>query len=142
MLFITPSVAKKMIEDIEADVNECCGFLFGHQNRENRTITKSVAVANSRTTDRLTNYEITSEDFIKAELMAENENLDFLGIYHTHPNHSSIPSDFDQQMALPCFSYIIISVMNEKLTSMRSWHLDSKLNFKEEKINFTHSTNY
>jgi proteasome lid subunit RPN8/RPN11 len=130
-----------MIIDIEADVNECCGFLFGHQNSEHRTVTKSMAVTNSKTTDRQTNYEITSEDFLAAERIAENENLDFLGIYHTHPNHSAIPSDFDQQMALPCFSYIIISVMNEKFTSMRSWQLDSQFNFKEEKIDFIHLTN-
>ncbi|HTH56742.1 MAG TPA: M67 family metallopeptidase [Cyclobacteriaceae bacterium] len=141
MLFIVPSVATKMIKDTETDLNECCGFLFGHQNREHRTITKSLAVINSKTSDRRTGYEITSEDFIDAELMAENENLDFLGIYHTHPNHSAIPSDYDQQMALPCFSYIIISVMNEKFNSMRSWQLDSQFNFKEEKIDFMLATN-
>lgn len=141
MLFIVPSVATKMIKDTETDLNECCGFLFGHQNREHRTITKSLAVINSKTTDRRTGYEITSEDFIDAELMAENENLDFLGIYHTHPNHSAIPSDYDQQMALPCFSYIIISVMNEKFNSMRSWQLDSQFNFREEKIDFINAAN-
>jgi proteasome lid subunit RPN8/RPN11 len=141
MLFIISSVARKIIVDIETDTNECCGFLFGHQNSEHRTITESMAVANSKATDRQTNYEITSEDFLKAERFAESENLDFLGIYHTHPNHSAIPSAYDQQMALPCFSYIIISVTNAKFSSMRSWQLDSQFNFKEEKIDFMYSTN-
>jgi proteasome lid subunit RPN8/RPN11 len=125
-----------MIMDIETDVNECCGFLFGHQNVEHRTVTKSLAAVNSKIGDRRTNYEIASEDYLKAERIAERENLDFLGIYHTHPNRAAIPSDYDEQMALPSFSYIIISVMDEKFTSMRSWQLDNEFNFREEKIDF------
>jgi proteasome lid subunit RPN8/RPN11 len=134
MLIIKPSVIKEISSSVEPDLNECCGFLFGYQNIQNKTITKVIGAANSKVGDKRTNYEITSKDYLQAEHIAFQEDLDLLGIYHTHPNRPAIPSDYDQQMALPCFSYIIISVIDKKIASIRSWQLDDDLKFKEEKI--------
>jgi proteasome lid subunit RPN8/RPN11 len=134
MVIVQPSVIKKISSSVEPEVNECCGFLFGHQNTQDKTVTKVIAAANSKVGDKRTNYEITSAEYIQAERIAFEEDLDLLGVYHTHPNRPAVPSDYDQQMALPCFSYIIISVMNKKIASIRSWQLDDDLKFKEEKI--------
>ena len=136
MLIIKPSVIKEISSGVEPELNECCGFLFGYQNIQNRTVTKAIAAVNSKVGDKHANYEITSEDYMQAERIAYQEDLDLLGIYHTHPNRPAIPSDYDEEMALPCFSYIIISVMNKKIASIRSWQLDDDFQFKEEKIDF------
>lgn len=141
MLFIKPSVIKEISSGVEPELNERCGFLFGHQNIQNRTVTKSIAAPNSKVGDKRSNYEITSEDYMQAERIASLEDLDLLGIYHTHPNCPAIPSDYDQEMALPCFSYVIISVMNKKISSIRSWQLDNDFQFKEEEFDIIKSPN-
>ena len=140
MLFIELSVANKMIADVESDNQERCGFFFGHENKINRTITKSLVVENTASRNRQTNFEISTEDYLKAERIAEEESLTFLGVYHSHPNHPAIPSDYDLEMALPCFSYIIISVIDKKFTKIRSWQLNKHLEFKEEEIEFIQSS--
>src|SRR4051812_21814028 len=120
MLIIEPSVIKEISSRVEPELNECCGFLFGYRNIQDNTITKAIAAVNSKAEDKHTNYEIAPEDYMQAEYLAVKENLDLIGIYHTHLNQPAIPSDYDQKMAWPYFSYIIISVMNKKIASIRS----------------------
>ncbi len=140
MLFIELSVANKMIADAESANQERCGFFFGHENEINRTITKTVVAQNTASGNKKTSFEISSEDYLNAERLAEEERLTLLGVYHSHPNHPAIPSAYDIEMALPCFSYIIISVFNKKFSKIRSWQLNKRLQFKEEEIEFIQSS--
>lgn len=136
MLFIERSVANKMIADVKSDNQECCGFFFGYENSNSRTITQSMAVNNSASRNKQTNFEISTEDYLNAERMAEEESLVLLGVYHSHPNQPAIPSDYDLERALPGFSYIIISVIDKKFTKIKSWQLNKHLQFEEEEIEF------
>ena len=140
MLLIELSVAKRMIADVEPDQKECCGFFFGHANTINRTVTKSLMATNSTPKDKCTNFAISSQDYLQAECIAQKENLSFLGIYHSHPNRPAVPSEYDQEMAFPWFSYIIISVINKKFKKIRSWQLNGHLYFQEEEIAFIQSS--
>jgi proteasome lid subunit RPN8/RPN11 len=140
MLFIERLVLRGMIAEVEPSVEECCGFFFGHVESKSRTITKSMVVNNSKEGDKRTNFEITSKDYLHAERFAEQENLALLGVYHSHPNHPAVPSEYDRAAAQPYFSYIIISVMNKKFAGIRSWQLDNNFQFIEEKIGFIQSS--
>lgn len=115
--------------------NECCGFLFG-QDREGdiREIGEAVPVRNSRDGAQQQRFEILPEDYMKAEQYARDHQVSFIGIYHSHPDHPAIPSDYDLQHALPFFSYIIISLSKEKMLDFRSWILDEDFKFTEEEI--------
>jgi proteasome lid subunit RPN8/RPN11 len=61
----------------------------------------------------------------------END-VQLLGIYHSHPNHPAIPSEHDRVAAQPFFSYVIISVENGVVKNTRSWVLNSDSQFDEE----------
>jgi proteasome lid subunit RPN8/RPN11 len=37
-----------------------------------------------------------------------------VGFYHSHPDHSSTPSAYDVEHALPVYSYLIVSVYDAK----------------------------
>ena len=50
-------------------------------------------------------------------------------------SHPAIPSEYDPVAAQPYFSYIIISVLNNNTTHMRSWRLNDQFQFEEEEIN-------
>ena len=69
----------------------------------------------------------------RARGMAENDH--YFSVFHSHPDHPNLPSEFDRQWALPWFSYLITSVEQGVANQSRSWRLtDDRDRFKEEKI--------
>ncbi|MFL5809944.1 MAG: Mov34/MPN/PAD-1 family protein, partial [Flavisolibacter sp.] len=92
-------------------------------------------VHNSKEGDKHRRFEIAPKDYLKAELFAVESGLQLLGVYHSHPDHSAIPSEQDRVAAQPYFSYLIISINKEARTLVRSWQLNENFQFEEEKIN-------
>ena len=110
-------------------------FFYGQEDGEgNRTVTEILVVNNSREGDKRRRFEISPKDYLKAEQYALESNLQLLGVYHSHPNHPAIPSEHDRVAAQPFFSYIIISVLDNKTTHLRSWRLNDQFQFEEEDI--------
>jgi proteasome lid subunit RPN8/RPN11 len=61
--------------------------------------------------------------------------LTWLGVFHSHPDHPSQPSETDLKLAAPWLSYLITRVEKGKAMETRSWRLnDDYLQFSEEKI--------
>ena len=61
--------------------------------------------------------------------------MDVVGVFHSHPNHPNRPSEFDRELAVPWYSYIITSVQQGKADKSRSWRLtDNRESFIEEEI--------
>jgi len=103
--------------------DECCGFLFGRWNGDSVDIASAQPVRNVRKENRRRRFEITPKDFAEAETYAENHGLDFLGVYHSHPDHPAEPSQFDLERALPGFLYFIVSVRKGEVGDGRWWEL-------------------
>lgn len=115
--------------------DECCGFVFGMEDEnQNRIITEILVVENSKQGEKTRRFEISPLDYLRAEQYAMDNELLLLGIFHSHPNHPAIPSEHDRIAAQPYFSYLIISVMNREIAGIRSWKLNEKEQFDEEKI--------
>jgi proteasome lid subunit RPN8/RPN11 len=113
--------------------DECCGFLFGSELSDGtRIISKIREVDNARQGDKRRRFEIAGKDYMQAEQFALENGTLLLGIYHSHPNHPAIPSEHDRVAAQPFFSYLIISVMQEKIGHIRSWRLNDAIQFEEE----------
>jgi len=122
-----------MIANVESSPEECCGFLFGHE-RDGRHITKIWAASNATSGDKRKQFEIEPLEYLRAENHAAQNDLELLGIYHSHPNHPAIPSEKDKAAAQPFFSYVILSVNQCKFASIRSWRLSNAGQFEEETI--------
>lgn len=117
---------------------ECCGFLFGSSDGEVRHVRDLQELTNSSGGNRSRRYVIKPEQYRNAELWAEGKGLEVLGLYHSHPDHPSRPSQFDVDHALPWWSYVIISVEGGKPALISSWVLrDDRLEFGEEGIEET-----
>ena len=112
---------------------ECCGFLYG-KDGEVREISDALRAPNSKDGDQRRRFEISGTDYMKAERYALENELDFLGIYHSHPDHPALPSQTDLQSALPFFSYVIVSVMQGKRAETSSWQLGEEGLFERENI--------
>lgn len=114
--------------------DECCGFLFGTEGGNIRNINKIRPVINSKEGDKKRRFEISPFDYLKAEQYADENNTTLIGIYHSHPNHPSIPSEHDRIAAQPFFSYVILSVRENELVSIQSWTLNEEQQFDEENV--------
>ena len=137
MIVIEQPARQIMIQDgLDTFPDECCGFFYGKEESDGtRFITDILVVNNAKNGDKQKRFEISPQDYLRAEKFAEEKDLDFLGIYHSHPNHPAIPSEHDRIAAQPYFSYIIISVLSNNTTHMRSWRLNESFQFEEEDIN-------
>ena len=135
MLQINSSIKKLLTEDaLRTFPDECCGFLLGIEKNGNRFIEQIIVINNAKEGDKRRRFEITAADYLKAERHAEENNLTLLGVYHSHPNHPSVPSEHDRVVAQPFFSYIIIAVQENELVSLQSWRLNDDFQFEEEKL--------
>jgi len=114
--------------------NECCGFLLGFETSKNRFIKEIMMVENVAIENKKRRFEIKPLDYIKAEEYAMEKGLTLLGIYHSHPNHPSLPSEHDRKAAQPYFSYVIVSVTENEIKSIQSWILNDKSQFIEENV--------
>jgi len=136
MIIIEPGVRQLMIEDaINTFPDECCGFLFGREEHDRtRILVDILAVDNSKEGDKRRRFEISPLDYMTAEQHALDHDWTLLGIYHSHPNHPAIPSEHDRVAAQPFFSYVIVSVLEKEVVTLRSWVLNDNQQFEEEKI--------
>lgn len=135
VLTFQPDVYNRMLDDArKCFPDECCGFLFGEENGANRHFSEILIVDNAKEGDKRRRFSITSRDYMKAELIAAKLNLTLLGVYHSHPVHPAVPSVHDLNVAMPYFSYVIISVYGQDDISVRSWKLNDERQFEEELV--------
>lgn len=108
----------------DAFPNEGCGFLLGRTVSGERMVTEVRPVRNAQEGDQRRRFLIDPVDYIRAENYALEQDLELLGIYHSHPQHPAIPSEHDLKQAVPGFSYVIASVMDGKPVKVTSWRLN------------------
>lgn len=136
MLHVKFNARNEMIADaLAAYPDECCGFLFGSDGEDIRFVKQIKVVNNAKEGDKRRRFEISPKDYMLAERYAEEQGLQLLGVYHSHPDHPAIPSEHDRIAAQPFFSYIILSVYRGEFKSLRSWQLNEQFFFEEEMIN-------
>jgi len=135
MLILHDIANEEMVADaVTAFPDECCGFLFGEEEDDERIVTAIQVVNNAKEGDKRRRFEIAPKDYLKAERFAQENGVTLLGVYHSHPNHPAIPSEHDRIAAQPYFSYIIISIINNQWAATRSWRLNDEQQFEEETI--------
>ena len=115
---------------------ECCGFMLGKANGASKHVTQLLPASNDREDEAKHNrFLITPEAYMRGEKYARANELDILGFYHSHPNAPARPSQYDLDHAWPWFSYVIVSILEQKADKMTSWVLEEDRSaFQEEEI--------
>jgi len=135
MMQLEPTIEKRILSDAHsAYPNEGCGFLFGEDRDSIRFIYDFYPVKNAQEGDQRKLFQISPVDYLKAERYADENHVQLLGIYHSHPNAPAIPSEYDRRAAQPFFSYLIVSLPEEGDPHIRSWLLNEEEKFEEEKL--------
>lgn len=131
--------------------DECCGLLVGNLSGESKTLLEVWPTENAWNAEAIdafqtieataklsetkrSNYAIAPTDMLKAQKQARDRSLTIIGIYHSHPDHPAIPSEFDTRVAWQEYSYIIVSVSGGKACDVKSWCLDDTHQFQAEEI--------
>ena len=88
--------------------NEACAILFG----------KGDEVLDIFLTDNIeespVNFTISNEQLIEAYKIAEDQNVEIVGIFHSHPNSDAFPSNTDKKfMQSNPVAWIIYSGINK-----------------------------
>ena len=125
---------------------ECCGVMFGKFENEHKVLINVKPLENAWTPEAISEseensaftkksrYWIDPKDLLIAMQTARQQNLDIIGIYHSHPDHPSVPSECDRSLAWSQYSYIILSVNQGKTQDWHSWQLDENQQFQKEEI--------
>jgi proteasome lid subunit RPN8/RPN11 len=80
-------------------------------------------------------YQISPQEYIRAERFATAAGLEIIGFYHSHPDHPARPSQFDLENAWPGLVYIILAVNHGQAAEMAAWMLaDDRSRFLPEEI--------
>ena len=136
MIKLSNAVLRDVYDHTEAAYPyECCGLLIGTtdgQTRVAHTFRKCKNLNTERAHDR---YEMDPLCLLQAQREFESGPWDIVGIYHSHPDHPSRPSQTDTDRAWADWSYIIVSVAHGKVASAQSWVLnDAERRFYEEPL--------
>ena len=120
----------------QAYPEEGAGLLVGVRMGEEKRVVTLLPLANTREdASRHNRYLLDPQDYLKGEMEAARLGLDVLGVFHSHPDHPSRPSEFDREWAIPWFSYVITSIQQGKAVESRSWLLaEDRSTFLEETI--------
>lgn len=112
---------------------ETCGLLIGSQENGVARIAHVVQARNLNTERAHDRYELHPEDFLVADKQARADNMEVIGIWHSHPDHPAQPSETDRTQAWDGWSYVIVAVTKDGMADLRSWRLKNN-QFVEEEI--------
>lgn len=79
-------------------------------------------------------YWIDPADLLRVQKESRLQDLEIIGIYHSHPDHPALPSECDRRLAWPVYSYLIASVRGGTVADVTSWQLNAVEQFEPEAI--------
>jgi len=114
---------KLVTHAISEQPSESCAMLFGKKIGDNWNVKEVFLTQNID--DSQTNFTISPEELLKGYQIAEKNQLEVVGIFHSHPNSDAVPSNTDKKfMQNNPVPWIIFSGVNN---SLKAYLLDSDL---------------
>ena len=136
MIKISSALLREVYDHTEESYPyECCGLLIGTTDGQTRVAHVFRKCRNLNTERAHDRYEMDPLCMLNAQREFGDGPWDVVGIYHSHPDHPSRPSQTDTDRAWPDWSYIIISVAKGTVASAQSWVLnEGEKKFYEEPL--------
>jgi len=114
---------KLVTHAISEQPSESCAMLFGKKVGDNWNVKEVFLTQNIDGSQ--TNFTISPEELLKGYQIAEKNQLEVVGVFHSHPNSDAIPSSTDKKfMQNNPVPWIIFSGVNNDL---KAYLLDSTI---------------
>jgi len=119
-LILSQAQFKRILEHARAEApNEACGLLAGQEGYVTHVLPATNVAENPRV-----GYLMDPHDQIRHFQAIEEQDLDLLGIYHSHPVSEAYPSPTDLSMAYyPEAVYAIVSLMQSVNPILRAFRI-------------------
>jgi proteasome lid subunit RPN8/RPN11 len=104
---------------------ECCGVLVGLPGRP-AEVRAARPTDNHEAEQPSSRYEIDPREILRIDHAAEREGEQIVGFYHSHPCHPPVPSARDAELAWPGYIYLIVSVDDQRRTTIRAWRFEEE----------------
>src|SRR5256886_2379682 len=102
---------------------EACGLIGGLADGSRLVAVQLVPLPNARSDAARNRYLIDPAVFRRAQLKLDRDGLEIIGVYHSHPDHPPIPSQYDRDHAWPRLVYVIAAVAGRKAGDLEAWVL-------------------
>ena len=117
-------ISKLFEHSLLEDPNECCGLLLGNDEK-----VIEIRNLNNVHDNPMTRYEIDRKDLMKVQKYCDNNNMEILGVYHSHTHSQAYPSPTDIEIArlIKDFFdpyYILISLIEKIRPIIRGYKID------------------
>ena len=117
-------ISKLFEHSLLEDPNECCGLLLGNDEK-----VIEIRNLNNVHDNPMTRYEIDRKDLMKVQKYCDNNNMEILGVYHSHTHSQAYPSPTDIKVArlIKDFFdpyYILISLIEKTRPIIRGYKID------------------
>ena len=107
---------KLVAHAIEQKPNESCAMLLGEKIDDDWNVKEVFLTENIDKSQ--TNFTISPEELLKGYQLAEKMRLELVGVFHSHPNSNTTPSDTDKKfMQNNPVPWIIFSGLTNDLTA-------------------------
>ena len=107
---------KLITHAIERQPNESCAMLLGEKIDDAWNVKEVFLTENID--ESQTNFTISPEELLKGYQLAEKMRLELVGVFHSHPNSDTTPSDTDKKfMQNNPVPWIIFSCVTNDLTA-------------------------
>ena len=107
---------KLITHAIEQQPNESCAMLLGEKIDDTWNVKEVFLTENIDKSQ--TNFTISPEELLKGYKLAEKMHLELVGVFHSHPNSDTTPSDTDKKfMQNNPVPWIIFSGLTNDLTA-------------------------
>jgi proteasome lid subunit RPN8/RPN11 len=126
---VLPKALARQIEHegVASFPNECCGVIYGRDEKDRRVVTRLEPVVNEfEAGEQFHRFLITPGTLMKAEKSAAANKELVLGFYHSHPDHPARPSEYDRTHGWPFYSYVIVSIMQREPADTTCWVLNEQ----------------
>jgi len=101
--------------------NECCGAMLGTVNEGRKRVVVAMPLENASSGSQAARYELRPEDLLKADRQARQQNMDLVGIYHSHPDCGAYFSETDLKNSCPWYSFVVLAVRKGEFDHANSW---------------------
>jgi proteasome lid subunit RPN8/RPN11 len=113
MIEIAAQPWRQMVEHArDTYPNECCGAMLGTVEDGRKQVVIAMPLENASAGSQRARYELRPMDLLNAEREARKQNMDLVGIYHSHPDCGAYFSETDLKNSCPWYSFVVLSIQN------------------------------
>lgn len=102
--------------------HECCGLLIGRKiDAATWGVVKAFPARNAHRERKSDRYEIEPHVILTAINGARAQGMEWIGVYHSHPNGLPMPSPTDSETAWEGLIYLIVGISDGEVVATRAW---------------------